>query len=145
MSERFKEPVLKTGDGATHREFESHTLRQNRVAWWRPGFYFAFLETTWKVGVLYNYLEWLQCVGVPRKGRENPEMTVESFRVSGSVLGRLLLCMEILQLFPPRAASFPPCDLPGVLSISLLLRLIRQYFCGLQLGILMSRVQQKRN
>ena len=28
MSERFKEPVLKTGDGATHREFESHTLRQ---------------------------------------------------------------------------------------------------------------------
>ena len=28
LSERFKEPVLKTGDGATHREFESHTLRQ---------------------------------------------------------------------------------------------------------------------
>ena len=27
LSERFKEPVLKTGDGATHREFESHTLR----------------------------------------------------------------------------------------------------------------------
>ena len=29
MSERFKEPVLKTGDGATHRGFESHSLRQN--------------------------------------------------------------------------------------------------------------------
>ena len=28
LSERFKEPVLKTGDGETHREFESHTLRQ---------------------------------------------------------------------------------------------------------------------
>ena len=28
LSEGFKEPVLKTGDGATHREFESHTLRQ---------------------------------------------------------------------------------------------------------------------
>ena len=28
LSERFKEPVLKTGDAATHREFESHTLRQ---------------------------------------------------------------------------------------------------------------------
>ena len=27
LSERFKEPVLKTGDGAIHREFESHTLR----------------------------------------------------------------------------------------------------------------------
>ena len=30
MSERFKEPVLKTGDGATHRGFESHSLRQNK-------------------------------------------------------------------------------------------------------------------
>src|SRR5699024_2921823 len=28
LSEWFKEPVLKTGDAATHREFESHTLRQ---------------------------------------------------------------------------------------------------------------------
>ena len=27
MSEWFKEPVLKTGDAATHREFESHSLR----------------------------------------------------------------------------------------------------------------------
>ena len=27
LSEWFKEPVLKTGDAATHREFESHTLR----------------------------------------------------------------------------------------------------------------------
>ena len=32
MSERFKEPVLKTGDGETHREFESHTLRQKETA-----------------------------------------------------------------------------------------------------------------
>lgn len=78
----------------------------------------------------------------PEKGQREPRDDRDD---SGSVLGRLLLCMEILQLFPPRAASFPPCDLPGVLSISLLLRLIRQYFCGLQLGILMSRVQQKRN
>ena len=31
MSERFKEPVLKTGDGATHRGFESHSLRQIRT------------------------------------------------------------------------------------------------------------------
>ena len=30
----FKEPVLKTGDGATHREFESHTLRQKKK--WIP-------------------------------------------------------------------------------------------------------------
>lgn len=30
LSERFKEPVLKTGDGSNHREFESHTLRQNK-------------------------------------------------------------------------------------------------------------------
>ena len=27
MSERFKEPVLKTGDPATGRGFESHSLR----------------------------------------------------------------------------------------------------------------------
>lgn len=32
LSERFKEPVLKTGDGETHREFESHTLRQIKSA-----------------------------------------------------------------------------------------------------------------
>ena len=32
MSERFKEPVLKTGDGATHRGFESHSLRQIKKA-----------------------------------------------------------------------------------------------------------------
>ena len=31
MSERFKELVLKTSDGATHREFESHTLRQQKT------------------------------------------------------------------------------------------------------------------
>ena len=30
VSERFKEPVLKTGDGATHRGFESHSLRQKK-------------------------------------------------------------------------------------------------------------------
>ena len=29
VSEWFKEPVLKTGDVAMHREFESHSLRQN--------------------------------------------------------------------------------------------------------------------
>ena len=28
MSERFKELVLKTSDAATHRGFESHSLRQ---------------------------------------------------------------------------------------------------------------------
>ena len=28
VSERFKEPVLKTGDAAMHRGFESHPLRQ---------------------------------------------------------------------------------------------------------------------
>ena len=33
LSERFKELVLKTSDGATHREFESHTLRQNPPFW----------------------------------------------------------------------------------------------------------------
>ena len=32
MSERFKEPVLKTGDGATHRGFESHSLRHAEKA-----------------------------------------------------------------------------------------------------------------
>ena len=32
LSERFKELVLKTSDGATHREFESHTLRQRITA-----------------------------------------------------------------------------------------------------------------
>ena len=30
MSERFKEPVLKTGDAATHRGFESHSLRHQK-------------------------------------------------------------------------------------------------------------------
>ena len=32
MSERFKEPVLKTGDAATHRGFESHSLRHNKIS-----------------------------------------------------------------------------------------------------------------
>ena len=32
MSERFKEPVLKTGDGSAHRGFESHSLRQVKTA-----------------------------------------------------------------------------------------------------------------
>ncbi len=32
MSERFKEPVLKTGDAATRRGFESHSLRQKSAA-----------------------------------------------------------------------------------------------------------------
>ena len=40
MSERFKEPVLKTGDGATHRGFESHSLRQNTAHCVRGGLYF---------------------------------------------------------------------------------------------------------
>ncbi len=31
MSERFKEPVLKTGDAATHRGFESHSLRHENT------------------------------------------------------------------------------------------------------------------
>ena len=31
MSEWFKEPVLKTGDAATHRGFESHPLRHNEI------------------------------------------------------------------------------------------------------------------
>ena len=35
LSEWFKEPVLKTGDGATHREFESHTLRQKEMTIFR--------------------------------------------------------------------------------------------------------------
>ena len=30
VSERFKEPVLKTGDAERHRGFESHPLRQLR-------------------------------------------------------------------------------------------------------------------
>ena len=39
LSERFKEPVLKTGDGVTHREFESHTLRQSEKATQKGGFF----------------------------------------------------------------------------------------------------------
>ena len=31
MSEWFKEPVLKTGDTATYRGFESHPIRQGKV------------------------------------------------------------------------------------------------------------------
>ena len=31
VSEWFKEPVLKTGDAATHRGFESHPLRHNEI------------------------------------------------------------------------------------------------------------------
>ena len=31
MSERFKELVLKTSDGATHRGFESHSLRHSKI------------------------------------------------------------------------------------------------------------------
>ena len=40
MSERFKEPVLKTGDAATHRGFESHSLRQEATLphWERVAF-----------------------------------------------------------------------------------------------------------
>ena len=34
MSERFKELVLKTSDGATHRGFESHSLRQKSSTPW---------------------------------------------------------------------------------------------------------------
>ena len=40
MSERFKEPVLKTGDGATHRGFESHSLRHNTAHCVCGGLYF---------------------------------------------------------------------------------------------------------
>ena len=40
MSERFKELVLKTSDGATHRGFESHSLRQNNAHPIRGGHYF---------------------------------------------------------------------------------------------------------
>ena len=40
MSERFKEPVLKTGDGATHRGFESHSLRHNTAHCGCSGLYF---------------------------------------------------------------------------------------------------------
>ena len=40
MSERFKEPVLKTGDGATHRGFESHSLRHNTAHCVCSGLYF---------------------------------------------------------------------------------------------------------
>ena len=39
MSERFKEPVLKTGDGATHRGFESHSLRHRAPPIWVVLFY----------------------------------------------------------------------------------------------------------
>ena len=47
MSERFKEPVLKTGDGATHRGFESHSLRHDTghlagFFWVQPGVRFSF-------------------------------------------------------------------------------------------------------
>ena len=31
VSEWFKEPVLKTGDAATHHGFESHSLRQTKA------------------------------------------------------------------------------------------------------------------
>ena len=36
MSERFKELVLKTSDGATHRGFESHSLRQQETHFCLP-------------------------------------------------------------------------------------------------------------
>ena len=39
MSERFKELVLKTSDGATHRGFESHSLRQKEPQY-QLGFFF---------------------------------------------------------------------------------------------------------
>ena len=44
MSERFKEPVLKTGDGATHRGFESHSLRQKKF---HPRWGGTFLMMGW--------------------------------------------------------------------------------------------------
>ena len=34
LSEWLKEPVLKTGDSARNREFESHTLRQKKCRLW---------------------------------------------------------------------------------------------------------------
>ena len=51
MSERFKEPVLKTGDGATHRGFESHSLRQNTPHPIRGAEYFN-IEVGFKEGGL---------------------------------------------------------------------------------------------
>ena len=35
MSEWFKEPVLKTGDTATYRGFESHSLRFQKQEVWK--------------------------------------------------------------------------------------------------------------
>ena len=45
VSEWFKEPVLKTGDGATHRGFESHSLRQTSFM---PGASYACFRWTEK-------------------------------------------------------------------------------------------------
>ena len=45
LSERFKEPVLKTGDGETHREFESHTLRQKSALPYRVRLIFLEQES----------------------------------------------------------------------------------------------------
>ena len=44
LSERFKEPVLKTGDGETHREFESHTLRQKTRPSYRMALFLALKD-----------------------------------------------------------------------------------------------------
>ena len=48
MSERFKELVLKTSDGATHREFESHTLRHKNKTTLKDGlvFYLGMFESS---------------------------------------------------------------------------------------------------
>ena len=43
MSERFMEPVLKTGDTETYRGFESHSLRQkNRLLLFKVDGFFMF-------------------------------------------------------------------------------------------------------
>ena len=49
LSERFKEPVLKTGDGETHREFESHTLRHKSTV--------ILIELRWAFSIPENRLE----------------------------------------------------------------------------------------
>ncbi len=61
MSERFKEPVLKTGDGETHRGFESHSLRHVCKPPLRVAFMLNEGSGVGVLAIIYNAVEAYFC------------------------------------------------------------------------------------
>ena len=101
MSERFKEPVLKTGDGATHRGFESHSLRQkkrqvltcrffneihpaggwNHLRWWNPPF--SRMKSPWR------WVDLISSEAKPKISSALADFILASARISFSVRVRI--------------------------------------------------------